>query len=101
MSTSAMGGPDRYPAQKVAPADRLPWTAADARAGVAACFERIVCAWPDAIALKNGAQAVSYAELNQGANRIAHALLARLGEANVPVASLLDDRLRVSEALAG
>ena len=51
--------------------------------------------------MKSGERVVSYAELNAAANRIAHALLARLGEANVPVASLLSDRVRVIQALVG
>ena len=53
-------------------------------------FEKIVKRYPDRIAIKEGGQAVSYAELNQRANRLAHAILDRCGERNLPVAILME-----------
>ena len=46
--------------------------------------------YPDRIAIKEGGQAVNYAELNQRANRLAHAILDRCGERNGPVAILME-----------
>ena len=53
-------------------------------------FEKIVKRYPDRIAIKESGQAVTYAELNQRANRLAHAILDRCGEANFPVAILME-----------
>ena len=38
-------------------------------------FEQIVAKHPDLIAVKTKADALTYAELNQAANRVAHAIL--------------------------
>ena len=38
-------------------------------------FEQIVAKHPDRIAVKTKADALTYAELNQAANRVAHAIL--------------------------
>jgi non-ribosomal peptide synthetase component F len=38
-------------------------------------FEKIVARYPDRIAVKTKADALTYAELNQAANRVAHAIL--------------------------
>ena len=53
-------------------------------------FEKIVKRYPDRIAIKEAGQAVSYAELNQRANRLAHAILDRCGEGNLPIAILME-----------
>jgi len=53
-------------------------------------FEKIVKRYPDRIAIKEAGQAVTYAELNQRANRLAHAILDRRGERNLPVAILME-----------
>ena len=53
-------------------------------------FEKIVKRYPDRIAIKERAEAVTYTELNQRANRLAHAILDRCGERNLPVAILME-----------
>src|SRR5947208_1995025 len=91
----------QLPAPAPAAETLIDWTPAEMQGSLAARFERVVREVPAALAVKNGNDAVCYAELNAAANRIAHALLARLGEANVPVASLLGDRARMIPALLG
>src|ERR1051325_8984754 len=53
-------------------------------------FEKIVERYPDGLAIKESGQTVTYAELNQRANRLAHAILDRCGEGNIPVAILME-----------
>jgi non-ribosomal peptide synthetase component F len=62
-------------------------------------FEKIVKRYPDRIAIKEGAEAVTYTELNQRANRLAHAILDRCGEGNVPVAILMEHGTSVLVAI--
>jgi amino acid adenylation domain-containing protein len=54
-------------------------------------FEQIVRKHPDSLALKSRIHAFTYAELNQAANRIAHALLALTGESQEPVGLLFEN----------
>ena len=49
-------------------------------------FEKIVRMYPDRIAVKTKDQTVTYSQLNQAANRLAHALVARRGKRQEPVA---------------
>lgn len=53
-------------------------------------FEKIVKLYPDRVAIKDREHAVLYTELNEMANRIAHAILDRCGEGNQPVAILME-----------
>ena len=62
-------------------------------------FEKIVKRYPDRIAIKERAQAVTYTELNERANRIAHAILDRCGERNLPVAILMEHGTSVLVAI--
>jgi amino acid adenylation domain-containing protein len=62
-------------------------------------FEKIAKRYADRIAIKEGAQAVTYAELNQRANRLAHAILDRCGEGNLPVAILMEHGTSVLVAI--
>ena len=39
------------------------------------CFKQQVARYPDRVAVKTKADALTYAELNQAANRVAHAIL--------------------------
>ncbi len=48
-------------------------------------FQNIVSRWPNATAVKFGSTAVTYTQLNQQANQIAHAILNQCGEGNAPV----------------
>lgn len=53
-------------------------------------FEKIVKRYPDRIAIKERGKSVTYAELNQRANHLAHVILDRCGEGNLPVAILME-----------
>ena len=53
-------------------------------------FEKIVKRHADRIAIKERDRAVTYAELNERADRIADAILDRCGEGNEPVAILME-----------
>jgi amino acid adenylation domain-containing protein len=54
-------------------------------------FEKIVAAHPGRLAVKTNQAELTYAELNQTANRVAHALLARHGSTEEPIFLLLDN----------
>jgi non-ribosomal peptide synthetase component F len=53
-------------------------------------FEKIVKLYPDRVAIKDRERSIVYRELNEMANRIAHAILDRCGEGNRPVAILME-----------
>jgi amino acid adenylation domain-containing protein len=53
-------------------------------------FEKIVTKYSDRIAVKSSNHTLTYDELNQAANRIAHAILERTGEEDEPVTLLLE-----------
>ena len=53
-------------------------------------FERIVRMYPDRLAVKSAHQELTYAELNNWANQIAHALLAYSDKQEEPIALLLE-----------
>jgi hypothetical protein len=55
----------------------------------------------DRLAVKMGEHALTYADLDRAANRIAHAMLDRLGPGNEPVAILLPQSLRQVAAVLG
>ncbi len=65
-----------------------PFERAEAEQSIAACFEARVAQQPDRLALRTRHLTWSYAELNQAANRVAHALLAATGEGADPVGIL-------------
>ena len=52
-------------------------------------FEKIVQQYPDELAIKQGEISLTYIELNQAANRLAHAILAYQKTSELPVAFLL------------
>src|SRR5687768_14909411 len=64
-------------------------------------FEQQVRRRPDKLALKTTTQSLTYAQLNRAANRIAHAVLARLGDANEPVALFVRDEALAIAAVIG
>ena len=66
---------------------------------VGARFERQVARGPARLAIKTGRDAISYAELNASANRVAHALLDRGGAE--PIGLLFDDRATFISASLG
>ena len=53
-------------------------------------FEKIVRKYPHRIAIKSRDQLLTYADLNEAANRVAHAILESQGEGNRPVAILME-----------
>src|SRR4029077_7840256 len=53
-------------------------------------FEKVVKLYPDRVAIKEREQVVTYTELNERADRVAHAILDRSGERNQPVAILME-----------
>jgi amino acid adenylation domain-containing protein len=66
-----------------------------------ACFEEMAARYGDRLAVKGKHHAFTYGELDAAANRIAHALLAALGEGRKPVVLLLENDARaVAAALA-
>ena len=64
---------------------------ADAEKSVPERFEKIAQQYPDRIAVKTKAEALTYDELNGRANRLAHELLARRGSVAEPVALYLGE----------
>ncbi|HLF05062.1 MAG TPA: AMP-binding protein, partial [Dehalococcoidia bacterium] len=64
-------------------------------------FEQQVRLYPNRVAVKAGAQALTYQALNQAANRLAHALLSQRGSKPEPVALLLEDIASTVAALLG
>ena len=68
---------------------------------IPARFEAMARLYPDRLAVKTRHKAITYAELNQQANRIAHAILTVYGQDEEPVALLLQEGIAVATALLG
>ncbi|MBI2180663.1 MAG: AMP-binding protein [Deltaproteobacteria bacterium] len=68
---------------------------------IPARFEEMVQLYPDRLAVKTRHNAITYMELNQQANRIAHAILTVYGQDEEPVALLLQEGIAVATALLG
>jgi amino acid adenylation domain-containing protein len=64
-------------------------------------FEKIVRQYPQRLAVKAGDRSLTYEVLNQSANRIAHAILARCGAGSEPVALLFEQGVDIIAALFG
>lgn len=64
-------------------------------------FERIVRHYPERLAVKTRERAFSYTELNRAANRIARAILGRIGPGSEPVAILFEHGIDVIAAILG
>jgi amino acid adenylation domain-containing protein len=64
-------------------------------------FERIVQRYPDRIAIKTAARALTYDALNKAANRIGRAILEEIGPGSEPVAVLLGNGIDSVAALLG
>ena len=60
---------------------------------ITARFEKQVALYPDQIAVKTRRHSLTYAELNRAADRVAHAILEKRGQASEPVALLFDHGL--------
>ncbi|MBI2230444.1 MAG: non-ribosomal peptide synthetase [Deltaproteobacteria bacterium] len=68
---------------------------------IPARFEAMAQLYPDRLAVKTRHKAITYMELNQQANRIAHAILTVYGQDEEPVALLLQEGIAVATALLG
>jgi len=64
-------------------------------------FEKIARLYPDKLAIKTKTEELSYDALNRAANRVAHALIERRGEANEPIALLLENDAPMIAAILG
>jgi acyl-coenzyme A synthetase/AMP-(fatty) acid ligase/acyl carrier protein len=64
-------------------------------------FEKIVRRYPERLAVKMGDHVLTYGKLNQSANRLARAILARQGVGNEPVAIFVEDGVLVIIAILG
>ena len=78
-----------------------PFPRVDLGRSISARFERQVARAPGRLAVKMGRDTLTYAELDHAANRIAQALLDRLGPGNEPVVLLLPQGLRQIAAVLG
>jgi amino acid adenylation domain-containing protein len=74
---------------------------ADFESSISARFERQVCRHADLAAVQIQNQRLTYDELNGSANRLAHAILARIGTANEPVALLFKQGASMITAILG
>ena len=70
--------------------DFVPMAREEIRQSIAQAFERRAAAWPNRVALKCGQGLMTYDALNRAANRVAHAILSRRGDASEPVALCLE-----------
>src|SRR5262245_5453282 len=66
----------------------MPFTKEAIEQSIPARFEQQVRRYASRLAIKTRDQALTYAELNEAANRLAHAILARRGEGQEPIALL-------------
>jgi amino acid adenylation domain-containing protein len=64
-------------------------------------FEQIAGLFPDRVAVKMRNRTLTYQELNQAANRLAHAILAQRGESQEPIALLMDHDISLIVAIVG
>lgn len=78
-----------------------PFTKMEIEQSIPARFERQVEKHADRLAVKSGDLTLSYAELNRAANRVAHAIIARLGTNQESVALLLQHGIPAVIAILG
>ena len=64
-------------------------------------FEKIAGQFPDRVAVTMRNRTLTYQELNQAANRLAHAILAQRGETQEPIALLMDHDIPLIVAIVG
>ena len=73
----------------------------DIEQSIPARFEQMVVKYPDQLAIKTQDHELTYLELNQKANRIAHTILAQHGEGEEPVAVLIENPAITIAAILG
>jgi amino acid adenylation domain-containing protein len=81
--------------------DFAPFLAEDIEQSVPARFEQQVAKYPNRLAVQTRTCRFTYAQLNEAANSIAHAILDQLGEGEEPVAILLDQDATAIAAIMG
>jgi amino acid adenylation domain-containing protein len=74
---------------------------ADIDQSIADRFERQAGKFPGRIAIKTHGKTLTYDELNRKSNRLAHAILARCGKANEPIALLFKQGASMITAMLG
>lgn len=79
----------------------LKFSKKDVETSIPQRFEKIVRMFPDRIAVKSKTHTLTYEDLNQAANRAAHAILAHNAESNRPVAILTEHGAPVITAILG
>jgi len=80
---------------------RIGWDDSDLGRSVTDRFERVVRRYPHRLAVKTREQQLTYAELNQAANRVAHRIVTAQGASNEPVAVLMDQGAGMIVAIMG
>ena len=72
---------------------------ADVETSIPEQFEKIVCQYPENLALKKGTRSLTYSQLNEAANQIAREILNRHGLKSEPIALLFDHGINVIVAI--
>jgi len=80
---------------------RIGWDDSDLGRSVTDRFERVVRQYPHRLAVKTREQQLTYDELNQAANRVAHGIVTAQGASNEPVAVLMDQGAGMIVAIMG
>jgi amino acid adenylation domain-containing protein len=96
MTPRSAPGPDGRPTN---PFEPFPRAALDQ--SIPARFASVARRWPERLAVKTGGDAWTYAALDRASNRIAHAVLDRLGPGNEPVVILLGQGVDQAAAVLG
>ena len=73
----------------------------DVELSIPARFEKIVARYGDQTAVKSGNQALTYQDLNQAANRLAHAIVGQRGKVQEPIALLMGHDIPLFVAIIG
>ena len=77
----------------------IPFAKEEVEQSVSMRFEKLVCMYPDRIAVKTSQSGVTYSELNAMANRVAHAIVAQRGTEPEAIAILLEKGPRLMAAM--
>ena len=73
----------------------------DVELSMPARFEKIAARYGHRTAVKRGNQALTYQDLNQAANRLAHAIVAQRGKVQEPIALLMEHDIPLFVAILG
>ena len=73
----------------------------DVELSMPARFEKIAARYGHRTAVKRGNQALTYQDLNQAANRLAHAIVAQRGRVQEPIALLMEHDIPLFVAILG